>query len=145
MLRSLLLAATLSFFASLASAGPPQELAPLQNVRACAEHEPAPGVLVTYPTALPFALLAEVAEDDVLYVMIDAASEQASVASELGAKGVDLGNVEFLVVPTDSIWTRDWSGRAGFQNGQHALYMVLKDQYDAILFLDNVTPREMLY
>lgn len=119
MTENLLLLLALTSPLAVASSAP--ELPPLPEVRACAESEPAAGVLVTYPTALPFALLAEIAEDDILYVLIDEAGEQWPASRDLVDKGVDLSNVEFLVAPTNTIWTRDWSAAAGFQGGQHTL------------------------
>ncbi len=113
--------ATLPLLVPIATASQAPQLPPLQAVRACAENEPALGVLVTYPTALPFALLAEIAEDDVLYVMLDDPADRIDTMRDLDEKGVNLANVEFIMTPTDSIWTRDWSASAGFQNGQHTL------------------------
>jgi agmatine/peptidylarginine deiminase len=89
---------------------PPTLLAdppPLAPVRNCAEWEPAVGVLIRYPLGLPYNLLRDFDDSNIIYVVV--ASGQFSAAqTNLTANGVDMSKVQWLVKPTDSIWTRDY-------------------------------------
>ncbi|MDO9171275.1 MAG: agmatine deiminase family protein [bacterium] len=82
----------------------PPPAAPVRNV---AEWEPATGVLIRYPLGLPYALLRDLDDVVTLHVVVSSAS-QAAAQANLSANGVDLGSVQFLVRPNDSIWTRDY-------------------------------------
>jgi agmatine/peptidylarginine deiminase len=81
--------------------------APLAPVRNCAEWEPATGVLIRYPLGLPYALLRDFDDDVTLHVVVSSGNYDAAVTN-LTNNGVDMGNVEFLVKNSDSIWTRDY-------------------------------------
>jgi hypothetical protein len=80
---------------------------PITPVRNCAEWEPCTGVLIRYPLGLPYALLRDLDDDVTLHVVVSSA-QQATAQSNLTANGVDLAQVEWLVKPNDSIWTRDY-------------------------------------
>ncbi|HOX26480.1 MAG TPA: agmatine deiminase family protein [Candidatus Krumholzibacteria bacterium] len=80
---------------------------PLAPVRNCAEWEPATGVLIRYPLGLPYNLLRDFDDDVKLYVVVSS-GYLATAQSNLAANGVDMGQVEFVVRPNDSIWTRDY-------------------------------------
>jgi len=80
---------------------------PLAPVRNCAEWEPCTGVLIRYPLGLPYNLLRDLDDDVRLYVVV-ASSYLATAQSNLAANGVDMDQVEFVVRPNDSIWTRDY-------------------------------------
>ena len=49
------------------------------------------------------------------YVMVDSASEQSSVLASLRAAGADMARVVPFVVPTDTIWIRDYGPRYVFE------------------------------
>jgi len=80
---------------------------PLAPVRNCAEWEPCTGVLVRYPLGLPYVLLRDFDDQVTLHVIVSSGMLAAAQAN-LAANGVDMGRVEFLVKPNDSIWTRDY-------------------------------------
>ncbi len=86
---------------TLADPPPP---APVRNV---AEWEPATGVLIRYPLGLPYALLRDLDDAVTLHVVVSS-GYQATAQTNLTANGVDMGRVQFLVRPNDSIWTRDY-------------------------------------
>jgi len=80
---------------------------PAGPVRNCAEWEPAIGVLIRYPLGLPYSLLRDLDDNVDLYVIVSSGYLNSAI-SALGAQGVDLDRVEWVVRPTDSIWTRDY-------------------------------------
>ena len=53
-------------------------------------------------------LTADPTKDEIAYVVVSSASSQASAAAAFSAGGADLAKVEFIVIPTDSIWLRDY-------------------------------------
>ncbi len=81
--------------------------APVAPIRNCAEWEPATGVLIRYPLGLPYNLIRDFDDDVIVYVVV-AANQQANAQAAFGANGVDMAKVQWLVKPTDSIWTRDY-------------------------------------
>lgn len=76
-------------------------------VRNCAEWEPVIGVLIRYPLGLPWDLIRDYADHTTVYCLVSSSLE-SSAASNFTANGVDMSNVEFLVMGTNSIWTRDY-------------------------------------
>jgi agmatine deiminase len=91
---------------------------PVAPVRNCAEWEPCTGVLIRYPLGLPYGLLRDLDDDVILHVVVSSAY-LATAQTSLAANGVDMGRVEFLVKPNDSIWTRDYGPWFVFDgNGQ---------------------------
>lgn len=83
---------------------------PTGAVRNIAEFERNQGVIVSYPGywGIPLTLIAELAEDVVVYVICETSS-QSSVNSELTSAGVNMSNVEYVNAPLDSHWSRDYS------------------------------------
>lgn len=92
--------------------------------RLAAEWEPAVGVLVGYPIALPKALIQKLAKDTTLHLMC-ADDEAIEEAKALLAKWeIDANAVRFLTVPKgdDSTWPRDWGPHPRFdENGNYAM------------------------
>lgn len=78
--------------------------------RIAAEWEPAVGVMVAWPPAIPHALYQEFAKDTTLYVLVadEAAQEEAEAAFKRWK--IDPEAVKFLKVPQgeDYCWPRDW-------------------------------------
>lgn len=87
----------------LGAADPP----PVMPIRNCAEWEPTTGVIVRYPLGLPYSLLRDMDDDVILHVVVSN-SDFPVAQSNLNANGVDMSQVEWLVKPNDSIWSRDW-------------------------------------
>jgi len=83
---------------------PPGELRPV------AEWEPARGALVRYQSGLgiPWALAAELAEDDELITLVSGSSQQTSAETAYAAHGVNLDHCRFIIAATNSMWTRDY-------------------------------------
>lgn len=78
---------------------------PLRNV---AEFERSEGVLVRYPLGIPLALVAALAEHVRVVTLVASPAQQAQAASAFQSAGVAMERVDFLVAPTESIWTRDY-------------------------------------
>ena len=83
---------------------------PQGPVRPVAEWEPMRGALVRWAGSLgiPWELAAELAEDDVLVTIVGSAAQQASAQTAYAAHGVNLAHCEWLLAPTNSMWTRDY-------------------------------------
>lgn len=95
---------------------------PGPNIRQCAEWEPVTGGLVRYPFGLPYNLLAEVARNAELWVLVANQSEQNTCSTLLQSNGVNMAHVHFIQTPTNSIWTRDYGPQFMFdQNGDQGI------------------------
>ncbi len=77
-------------------------------VRQPGEFEPMTGIIVRYPFGNPTNLLVEYAEDTMLWVIVANSSQQTTVYNTLQAAGADMAHVDFILAPTNSIWTRDY-------------------------------------
>jgi agmatine/peptidylarginine deiminase len=82
----------------------PPPTAPIRN---CAEWEPAVGVLIRYPLGLPYNLLQDFDDSNILYVLVSAANF-SNAQTSLTNNGVNMAQVQWLIKPNDSIWTRDY-------------------------------------
>ncbi|TKJ37245.1 hypothetical protein CEE37_14120 [candidate division LCP-89 bacterium B3_LCP] len=82
---------------------------PPEPIIAVAEFEPAEGVLVSYPLPLPMHLIVEMAEDCVVWTVVDDENEMQQALGDYVLAGVDTSNCSFLIAgaPTDW-WTRDY-------------------------------------
>jgi len=82
----------------------PPPTGPVRNV---AEWEPATGVLIRYPLGLPYGLLTDFDDDVTLHVVVSSGN-YTNAQVNLSANGVNMSQVDFLIRPNDSIWTRDY-------------------------------------
>ena len=82
----------------------PPPVAPIRN---CAEWDPTVGVLVRYPLGLPYTVLRDFDDVTTIYVIVSSAS-LATAQFNFVNNGVDTTHVEWLVRPSNSIWTRDY-------------------------------------
>ncbi|MGD8394974.1 MAG: hypothetical protein PVF43_05825, partial [Candidatus Eiseniibacteriota bacterium] len=74
----------------------PPPPAPARN---CAEWEPVLGVLIRYPLGLPYDLVRDYSEHMMVYVLVSS-SYQAQAESSFTSQGVNMANVEFLIMST---------------------------------------------
>ena len=107
----------------LAREGPPvlrvvADPPPLAPIRNCAEWEPMTGALIRYPLGLPYALLRDLDDVVKLHVVV-AAGQLAGAKSQFVANGVDTTQVQWLVEPNNSIWTRDYGPWFVFDGDGH--------------------------
>lgn len=74
-----------------------------------------------------------------VWIMINNGSDSTGVFSNLTSNGVTLTNHKFLIVPTNSIWTRDYGPWGFYYTDQDSLSMV-DMQYYSSRPLDNAVP-----
>lgn len=86
--------------------------------RIAAEWEPAVGVMVAWPPAVPRALFEEFAKDTTLHVLVaDEAAKNDAMAAFKRWGTINPDEVKFLVVPQgeDYCWPRDWGPQPLFE------------------------------
>jgi len=81
---------------------------PVAPVRMIAEYEHMQSVLVRYPFGLPISLMAEMSQDCGVTTLVNNTGQQASVTSQYQNAGANMDNIDFIIAPTDSYWTRDY-------------------------------------
>jgi len=74
-----------------------------------------------------------------VWIMIGNGSDSTGVVNNLATYGVTLTNYEFLIVPTNSIWTRDYGPWGFYYTDQDSLAMIDMQYYSARP-LDNAVP-----
>lgn len=102
---------------------------PTGPVHCVAEYEPMEGIIIAWEgTSGQNTILTEIARNvtsaagnGIVYVSVDTASEQTSVASQLSSAGVNMSRVKFIVATTDSIWCRDYGPRYIYQGNCRAI------------------------
>jgi agmatine deiminase len=92
---------------------------PAQPVRMIAEWEPASGTLIRWPLGIPMSLVRELAEDDLLYTLVEGSYNENNARTTFQNGGVNMANVQFIQAQLHSMWTRDWGPQCVFDgNGQ---------------------------
>jgi len=81
---------------------------PVPPVRVIAEWEPALGTLISWPLGIPQALVEELAEDDILYVLVNGGSAENQARNTFSSWGIDPAQVEYIQTSVGSHWPRDW-------------------------------------
>jgi agmatine deiminase len=81
---------------------------PAGVIRNPAEWEPSEGVIIRYPLGLSYSVVAEMSEDVIVYTIVSSVSQQTTVTNLYQNNGVNMDNVEFIIGPTDTHWTRDY-------------------------------------
>ncbi len=92
----------------LLAAALPAAAQPAPPVRVIAEWEPALGTLISWPLGIPQALVRELAEDDMLYVLVNGSGAESSARSTFNSWGIDPARVEYIQTSVGSHWPRDW-------------------------------------
>lgn len=80
---------------------------PVGVVRQTSEFEQMEGVLVVYPLGVPYALIAEMSQDIIVYTIVES-YQQSQCETNYQNNGVNMANCEFINAPTDSYWVRDF-------------------------------------
>jgi len=81
---------------------------PTHPVRMVAEYEAMQSVLVRYPFGLPVSLMIEMSQDCGVTTIVANSGQQAVVSSIYQSNGANMDNIDFIIAPTDSWWTRDY-------------------------------------
>jgi len=82
--------------------------APEGPVTPIAEFEPMQGVLIAYPFGIPMDLIVEMSEVAKVTTIVANSSQQNSVTTQYQNAGVNMDNVDFMIEPHDTYWTRDY-------------------------------------
>lgn len=75
--------------------------------RIVAEWEPALGTMIRWPLGIPSDLVVELAEDDIIYVLVESNFYQNQATNNFNNWGINFENVVFINTDTYSHWTRD--------------------------------------
>lgn len=95
---------------SFAWALPLSETAPpAAPVRPIAEFEPSSHVIIRYPLGIPTSLVAQLSNTAQVICLVASNSQMNSATSSFNSANVNMANVSFMIAPTDSYWTRDYS------------------------------------
>ena len=83
---------------------------PPGEVHNIAEFEKMEGVLIAYPNAfgIPYTLIAALSEVTIVTTIVANSSNQTYVTNQYQSHSVNMENVNFLVAPLNSYWTRDY-------------------------------------
>lgn len=81
-----------------------------------AEWEPAIGVMVVWPLAIPSKLVVELAKDAILFTLVENDAQEQEAKNWYQQWGISLTKVKFIHAPqsVDAWWTRDWGPAAIF-------------------------------
>ena len=79
----------------------------IPDYRVVAEWEPAIGTMIRWPLGIPSDLVVELANDDILYVLVETNNQENQATNNFNNWGVNLSNVVFIYTDTYSHWTRD--------------------------------------
>ncbi|MCD6101505.1 MAG: agmatine deiminase family protein, partial [Candidatus Cloacimonetes bacterium] len=80
---------------------------PSSPIRQPAEFEPMEGVLIRYPFGISTSIIAEMAEDVIVYCVVTS-SQQSNAYTIMSNAGVNMNNVQFINCQTDTYWIRDY-------------------------------------
>lgn len=80
----------------------------LEGVRNISEFERMEGVLIRYPLGIPEELVAAMSEHVIIYTLVANQTRLDQALNAYANAGVQLENCEFVMAPTNSIWTRDY-------------------------------------
>ena len=75
--------------------------------RVVAEWEPALGTIIRWPLGISSDLVIELANENILYVLVETNNQQNQATNSFNNWGVDFANVVFINTDTYSHWTRD--------------------------------------
>jgi agmatine/peptidylarginine deiminase len=82
--------------------------APEGEIRNPAEWERSEGVIIRWPLGISIALVAEMSEDVMVTTIVGSSSQQTQAINSYTSGGVNISNTQFVIAPTNSIWTRDY-------------------------------------
>ena len=66
--------------------------------RVVAEWEPALGSMIRWPLGIPLDLVVELAEDDILYVLVENSTQQNLAQNSFNSFNVNMSNVQFIYI-----------------------------------------------
>ncbi|HLO91405.1 MAG TPA: agmatine deiminase family protein [Lentimicrobium sp.] len=81
---------------------------PTGDITSMAEFDRAIGAVIAYPFGIPMNLIREMAKDAVVTTLVADVAAQNTVINLYTQARVNLNNCEFMIIPTNSYWTRDY-------------------------------------
>ena len=111
---------------------------PTGNLRNCAEWEPSEGVIIRWPLGISISIVAELSEDVMVTTIVGSSSEETSARSSYTSGGVNMANTQFIIAPTNSIWTRDYGPWFIFEDNRMA---IVDHEYNRPRPQDDVIPQ----
>lgn len=99
---------------------------PAGPIRCPGEYEPMQGILLAWEQFTPILtnMIRQITTtgNAQAYIMVDSASEQATVANSLAAAGgINLSRVSYFTATTDTVWIRDYGPRYIYEGGVRAV------------------------
>ncbi|MCU0225795.1 MAG: agmatine deiminase family protein [Acidobacteria bacterium] len=115
------------------------------RIEAPPEYSPTAGVLFRWQsssfddvvTDLVAALTGDPDHDELAYVVVANSSQQNAARNAFTAAGADLAKVRFIIMPSDSVWIRDYGPHFIWQDGADA---IVDSHYYPGRPLDNFIP-----
>jgi len=80
----------------------------IPDKRVVAEWETALGTMISWPLGIPSDLVIELANEEILYVLVETNNQQNQATNNFNNWGVNFDNVVFIDTDTYSHWTRDY-------------------------------------
>ncbi|MHC4219888.1 MAG: agmatine deiminase family protein [Planctomycetota bacterium] len=111
---------------------PNQALYPYAVTRDMSLEVPTTGV-----TDCVFQLTRSSLYDEIAWVVVSSAAQQNAATNQFTAAGADMSKVEFLIMPSNSIWLRDYGPHFIWQDGALA---IVDSHYYPTRPLDNFVP-----
>ena len=99
----------------------------IPNKRVVAEWETSLGTMIRWPLGIPSELVIELAEENIIYVLVETNYQQGQATNSFNNWGINLDNVIFINTPTYSHWTRDHGPQ--FVIGENS-WEVVNQQFD---------------
>ncbi len=111
---------------------------PAGAIRNPAEWEPSEGVIIRWPLGISISLVAKMSEDVMVTTIVGSSSQETSARNAYISGGVSMKNTQFIIAPTNSIWTRDYGPWFIFQDEQLG---IVDHIYNRPRPLDDVIPQ----
>jgi len=87
---------------------PVPSIPPPPPVRHVGEFERMQGVLIRYPLGISADVVREMAQDVIVYTIVSSESVKTDAVNFFVSNRVNMDHVQFVLAPTDSIYTRDY-------------------------------------
>jgi hypothetical protein len=81
---------------------------PEGELRNPSEWERCEGVIIRWPLGISISLVAEMAEDVMVTTIVASTYQRDQAINSYTSGGVNMSNAQFIIAPTNSIWTRDY-------------------------------------
>lgn len=115
---------------------------PASPIRNVAEFDHMQGVLVRYPFGIPYTVIQEMAEEEIMVTtIVNSTSQKNTVINQYIANGVDTSHCNFLIAGSNSYWTRDYG--PWFESDSSNQIGIVDFPYNRPRPLDDEIPKEV--